>query len=169
MCAPCARFASQQDWSGHASFQQVCLGAQGSSLLSTPVHIHAPLSLLQPLLTLPCLQPHNLVLASYEGEKMLQRSTSLCPSLPWGDLVLSRTEKHSVTQLGSAQSTPNLPQNARYLSMSCPNAGTHGFCFWFGSTCEGAERWSSFFEGVFCCSWQESISNLKDSWVRQGT
>lgn len=164
VCTLCC-FAPQRDWSGHASFQQVCLGAQGSSVLCTPVHTHSPLSLLQPLLTLHCLQPHNLVLAGSEGEKTLQRSTGLCSSLSWGDWA----EKHSVTQLGSARSTPNLPQNAWYLSMSCPSAEAHGLHFWFGSSCEEAECWSSFFEGVLCYFWQESISNLKDSWVCQGT
>lgn len=57
--------------------------------------------LLQPILTLPCLQPHTLVLVAYEGKTMLQRSTGLCPSLSWGELVLSWADKHPVTQLGS--------------------------------------------------------------------
>lgn len=55
-------------------------------------HWNAPTahwSLPQPLLTLPCLQPHSLMLAGYEGEKMLQRSTGPCPSLSWGKPVLS--------------------------------------------------------------------------------
>lgn len=36
-----------------------------------------------------CLQPHILVLSGYQGEKMLQRSTGLCPSPSRGKPVLS--------------------------------------------------------------------------------
>lgn len=76
--------APQLDWSVHATFQQTRLGAQDISfpcmLLLTP----APWCLLQPVLSLPCLQPHTLVLVAYEGETVLQRNTGFCPSLSWG-------------------------------------------------------------------------------------
>lgn len=159
-CAP------QLGWSVHAMFQQTCAwehrAAVSHACCSSP---SAHWCFLQPVLTLPCLQPHTLVLVACEGETMLQRSTGLCPSLSWGELVLSWSVKHPVTQLGSAWVGTRSP--TRDPSQWVPRV--HRSPSSFGGSCEGSECWSSFFGAVLCYFWQESKSNLKDFWSPLGT